>query len=150
MEGARVMEKDPQDSNTLCRPITFPWGMPGLDDNEYLLESNSEESPFFLLQSAAEPEVALLLVNPFTVYTDYEFDLSDDILEKLKISDTSQVAVFCTVNTSCGIDSATVNLLAPIVINTKELLGKQVVLNDKKYSLRTPLSISREEKEEGR
>lgn len=144
------MEKESQNLNLVLQRISFPWGMPGLDYNEYILNSLSEESTLFFLQSTAEPEVALLLVNPFAVYTDYEFDLSDDILEQLKIADLNQVVVFCTVNTSRGIDSATVNLLAPIVINTGEMLGKQVVLNDKKYSLRTPLSISRGVKEEGR
>jgi len=144
------MEKDPQSSNIVLQRISFPWGMPGLEYNEYILNSLSGESPFYFLQSTAEPEVALLLVNPFAVYTDYQFDLSEEVLEQLKISNVNQVAVFCTVNTSRGIDSATVNLLAPVVINTGEMLGKQVVLNDKKYSLRTPLSMRREEKEEGR
>ncbi|MFZ5632104.1 MAG: flagellar assembly protein FliW [Bacillota bacterium] len=129
--------------------ISFPWGMPGLEYKEYTLIQLSGESPFYFLKSVARPEVGLLLVNPFLAYKEYEFDLSDEAAGQLQITEESQVAVFCTVNTSRGIDSATVNLLAPIVINTEKLLGKQIVLNDKNYSLRAPLVISRAAEGEG-
>ena len=129
----------------LAREISFPWGMPGLEYKTYILVSTAEESPFFFLQSVEEPDIGLLLINPFTVFSDYEFDLAEEVLKQLEISNNCQVAVFCTVNTSRGIESATVNLLAPIVINTEKLLAKQVVFNEKKYSLRTPLAIRRRE-----
>ncbi|MCL5935563.1 MAG: flagellar assembly protein FliW [Firmicutes bacterium] len=129
--------------------ISFPWGIPGLQDNEYTFSFLSDDAPFFFLQSVRQPEVGLLLIDPFLAFKDYEFDLLDDVAGQLKITDEKQVSVFCAVNTSRGIDFATVNLLAPIVINTEHFLGKQVVLNDKKYSLRAPLVISRAVKEEG-
>lgn len=128
--------------------VNFPWGMPGLEYNEYLLQALSEESPFFFLQSIEEPQIGLLLINPFIAFSDYEFDLSDEVAGQMKIDNQSGMAVLCTVNTSKGIDSATVNLLAPIIINIRDQIGKQVVLNEKKYSLRTPLTIIREKSEE--
>lgn len=130
--------------------ISFPWGIPGLNYEEYLLCLPAENSPFFILQSEKDPEVGLILVDPFEAFSDYEFELNDDVADQLEIEDQSQLAVLCTVNTSRGLDNATVNLLAPIVINTSGLKGKQVVLNEKKYSLRTPLAIKRAEKEKGR
>lgn len=129
--------------------ISFPWGMPGLDYKEYRLCALSTDSPFFFLQSTHEPEVGLLLVNPFEVHRDYEFDLSDDVVKQLKIENDKQVAVFCTINTSRGIASATVNLLAPVVVNVERMIGKQIVLNDKKYSLQMPLAVSRGDQGEG-
>lgn len=138
------------DSQEELKKISFPWGMPGLDEKEYTLINVNEESPFYYLQSFSEPEVALLLINPFVAYRDYEFDLPDEVTRQLKIKDSVQLAVFCTVNTNRGIDAATVNLLAPIVINTEDLLGKQVVLSDRKYSIRAPLAIIKGEREEGR
>jgi len=122
--------------------ISFPWGLPGLDYYEFTLSLLEEGSPFYFLQSTSQPEVGLLLVNPFAIFKDYEFELAEETAGLLRISDQKQVAVLCTVNTSRGIESATVNLLAPIVINTEHLLAKQVVLNDRKYSLRTPLAIN--------
>lgn len=130
--------------------ICFTWGIPGLDYNQFTLSLLTDDSPFYYLRSVEQPEVGLLLINPFLVFKDYEFELTDDVTSQLKITNEKQVLVFCTVNTSRGVDSATVNLLAPIVINSAHLVGKQVVLNDKKYSLRAPLVINKVVKEEGR
>lgn len=124
--------------------VSFPWGMPGLDYNEFTLSMLAPDSPFFFLRSTEEIRVGLLLINPFVTYNDYEFELEEEMAQQLKISDEKQVVVLCTVNTSRGIEFATVNLLAPIVINTEEFLAKQVVLNDKRYSLRTPLVFKKE------
>lgn len=122
--------------------ISFPWGLPGLEDyREYILNSLEEDSPFYYMRCSSQPEIGLLLVNPFTVFSDYEFDLDDTVVKQLDIADQKQLAVLCTVNTSRGIESATVNLLAPVVINIKLRQAKQVVLNDRRYSYRTPLAI---------
>ena len=140
------IQTEKEDPTGAAMKVCFPWGMPGLDYTEYILSSPAQDTPFYFLQSVEHPEVFMLLINPFAVYKDYEFDISEETTEQLKIKDEKQVVVFCTVNTSRGIDAITVNLLAPIVVNIEQLLGKQVVLNDKKYSLRTPLTG----KEEGR
>lgn len=119
--------------------IYFPWGIPGLEYEHYTVIPLDPDLHFYFLQSTTDPLAGLLLINPFVVFKDYEFELSDDIIKQLKIKDEKQIAVLCTANTSKGIKSATVNLLAPIVINTKALVAKQVVLTDKRYSIRTPL-----------
>lgn len=122
--------------------ISFPWGIPGLEDcREFILNSLDEDSPFYYMRCSCQPEIGLLLVNPFTVFSDYEFDLDDEVVNQLDITDQEHLAVLCTVNTSRGIESATVNLLAPVVINNKLRQAKQVVLNDKRYSYRTPLAF---------
>lgn len=130
--------------------IIFPWAMPGLDDfKEYILKPLSEDMPFYFLRSTHRDGVEFLLINPFSLFTDYEFDLSDEVVGQLKITDEEKVAVLCIVNTSRGIDDATANLMAPIVINTDNMLAKQVVLNNGKFSIRTPLPLKRQaEKEE--
>ncbi len=121
--------------------LLFPWGMPGLEEhkkfNLSLLEAGS---PFYYLRSVGVPEVGLLVINPFEIFKDYEFDLDQESASQLEITGERQAAVLCTVNTSRGIKKATVNLLAPVVINKERLIAKQVVLNDNRYSLRTPLN----------
>lgn len=133
--------------------ILFPWGLPGLEDyHEFTLHPLGQGSPFAFLQAAGQQAIGLLLVNPYVFFKHYEFELSEKIAGQLKINDVKQVVVLCTVNTSRGIDRATVNLLAPIVINREKMLAKQVVLNDQKYSLRTPLNwetIKEERKDAG-
>ncbi len=123
--------------------LSFPWGMPGLEDyKQFNLVVLEENSPFYCLRCTGQPEIGLLLVNPFVAFRDYEFDLAEEAAAQLEIADREQVAVLCTVNTSKGLDSATINLLAPIVVNTEKLMAKQVILNDRRYSLRAPLKIN--------
>ncbi|MCL5935791.1 MAG: flagellar assembly protein FliW [Firmicutes bacterium] len=138
--------KTEESSGEELKKISFPWGIPGLEYDEFILTAAGEESPFYFLESVREPGIGLIVTNPFEAFSGYEFDLEEEIVSQLKIKEESQVAVFCTVNISRGFEAATANLLAPIVVNTKDLLGKQVVLNEKKYSVRTPLVIIKEEK----
>lgn len=128
--------------------VSFPWGIPGLVHSEYTLSIPAGEMPFYFLRSVEDPGVGLLLVNPFMVYRDYEIDISDEVTGRLKIADAGQVAVLCTVNTSRGLDRATVNLMAPIVINTENMTARQVVLHDSGYSLRHPLFLGAGAKKE--
>lgn len=121
--------------------VDFPWGLPGLEYEQYLLISFNAESPFYFLQSVEEPQVGILLINPFVIDKNYEFELEQETAKMLKLSQENQVTVFCTVNTNKGLESATVNRLAPIVINTKEHIAKQIVLTDQRYSIREPLKL---------
>ena len=125
--------------------ISFPWGLPGLEDHrEFILNPLEKDSPFYYMRSNSRPEIGLLLVNPFVIFKDYEFDLDNEAAGQLHIADQKQVAVLCTVNTSRGVGAATVNLLAPLVINTERLRAKQVVLHDRRYSYRTPLPLEQD------
>jgi flagellar assembly factor FliW len=142
-------DKVKEDENNLQTElkVSFPWGLPGLEDyQKFTLNPLGHDSPFCYLQAVRQQEIGLLLINPYIFCDNYEFDLSEEIAGQLQIVDVRQVVVLCTVNMSRGVEEATVNLLAPIIINSEQLLAKQVVLNDKKYSLRTPLS-SRVKKE---
>ena len=122
--------------------FTFPAGLPGLpaELNRYALVALSKDSPFFFLQSIQEENVGFVLINPFAFYPDYEFDFSAEESAALGIKAPEQeIAVFCIVNASQGLKDATVNLLAPLTLNTATGAGRQVVLNDKRYSIRQPL-----------
>lgn len=128
--------------------VLFPWGLPGLEDyREFTLNLLGKDSPFCFLQAVRQQEIGLLLINPYVFFDNYNFDLSEEIAGQLKIDDENQVVVLCTVNTSRGLEAATVNLLAPLIINKEKLLAKQVVLNDRKYSLRTPLNCGAKKEE---
>lgn len=120
--------------------IFFPRGLPGFEEwQEYDLYQTRPESPFYNLQCRAEPQVSFLLVNPFGFTRSYEFDLPETVRERLQIADMSDVAVFNIINPRNGLASATVNMQAPVVINIRCQLGEQVILEETRYSLRTPL-----------
>ena len=43
-------------------------------------------------------------------------------------------------NITVNINSATTNLRAPIIINFKEKLGKQIILQNEEYQIKHPIS----------
>lgn len=121
--------------------LTFPSGLPGLpkEYQQFALLQPDPKSPFYLLQAVIDEQVCFILINPFLLFTHYEFDLPIEDKTKLQITTPEQVAIFAIVNASGGLKQATVNLLAPIVVNTQTKLARQVILNDKRYDIRQPL-----------
>lgn len=122
--------------------FSFPAGIPGLPENlkEFIIIALSKESPFFYLQSLQDENIGFILINPFAIYPDYEFDLSDEDMELMGLESSEGLAVFCIVNASKGLKNATVNLLAPVVLNIVTGVGRQIVLLDKRYTVSHPLT----------
>lgn len=120
--------------------INFCDGLPGFQGfKEFTLMALHEDNPFYFLQSVKKEEICFILINPFNIFPDYEFDLPDTDMRKLNVRDPKDLAVFSIVNASRGIKSATVNLLAPVVVNTANGMARQAVLNDSRYSVRHTL-----------
>ena len=116
--------------------IAFPEGLPGFEaEKEFIIINNEdEENPFCWLQSVSNPDLAFVIVNPFLIFTDYTVDLPETVQEKLKIKDEKDVAVYSIVVVPEDLKKMTANLLGPIVINARERLGKQVILDDSRYT----------------
>jgi flagellar assembly factor FliW len=108
----------------------------------------AQDSPFFFLQSLQDENTGFILVNPFAFFPGYEFDLPEEDARALGIKAPEEAAVFCIVNASRGLANATVNLLAPVVVNAATGAARQVVLMDGRYSVRHLLSGQRPEKRE--
>lgn len=118
--------------------ISFPDGIPGFEENNrfILLQNPDEEIPFHWLQSTAHPELAFVVANPFLIRVDYDFQLPETAVNKLAIDQREDVQVFCIVRVPENMQEMTINLVAPLVINTQTRLGKQVVLEDGRYHTR--------------
>ncbi|KJS15928.1 MAG: hypothetical protein VR69_11770 [Peptococcaceae bacterium BRH_c4b] len=131
----------PKDKNI----YTFTAGLPGLPTelNKFELVSLASDSPFFFLQSVQDETVCFILVNPFMFFTDYEFEITNDVTEVMDMNASEQLAVFCIVNAGKGLKDATVNLLAPVILNVATGKARQVVLVDKRYTIRHPLSVNK-------
>ncbi|MCD5415285.1 MAG: flagellar assembly protein FliW [Clostridiales bacterium] len=129
--------------------IRFPDGIPGFEDlKEFLfIENPDQEVPFHWLQSAKEEDIAFVVVNPFMFKKDYEFEIFDYTKKIIKIEDEKDLALFVIVVVPENINEMTANLMAPILINTKEKLAKQIVLEKSGYN--TKHRIIDEIKKEG-
>lgn len=120
--------------------ITFKKGLPGFEDlKKYILFPTEENELFNILHSIENEELGLIVISPFEIIKDYEFKLSDEKLKELKIILPEEVLVLNTVTLSSKIENITTNLKAPIIINIKERLGEQIILDNEKYKIKHPL-----------
>jgi len=118
--------------------IDFSRGLPGFNTlKRYILIDNEDEnSPFKWLQSIDDQMLAFVLINPFAVKKDYEIKLDDETLGELGISDEKDVEVYSIVVVPEDMNKMTMNLQAPIIINTRNKRGKQLILDTDRYGVR--------------
>ena len=117
--------------------ITFENGIPSFEEeNEFILLELGEDTPFLVMQSVNTSAVAFLVAEPFNFYQEYEIALTDTVIEKLKIGNKEDVALFGILTVKEPFEQTTMNLKGPIVINSKEKLGRQIVVNEGSYHTR--------------
>ncbi len=122
----------------------FPKGIPGFEEvTEYVLCDVDESYSY--LQAVGQAELAFIVTNPFLHFPDYEFELSEEVISELRLSEEKGVAIRCIVTWNSNPDRTTVNLLAPLVFNISDRVGKQIVLQNTSYQTKhflSPLSQS--------
>jgi flagellar assembly factor FliW len=123
--------------------ITFPQGIPGFEDYQRYTFIQSEESlPFVFLQSADNGELCLILTNPFPFMPEYDFKLSPSAQKELDIQEASDVTVWSVVSIREQLSQATLNLLAPIIVNVRNRQARQVILHNTDYRTKHPLQVT--------
>lgn len=118
--------------------IEFNSGLLGFEElKEYtLIGSEEETSPFKWLQCVSEPGVAFAVANPFLIVRDYDFELSDDAVDKLDIDKSEDVAVYVILVVPEDYQKISMNLKAPLIINSRNKKGAQIILDTDKYTVR--------------
>ena len=120
--------------------ITFKEGLPGFPQmHRFVILDLDELKPFQYLQSLDDPPISLYIINPFMVDPTYEFRLADSDMADINCTNSSELAVYAVATIPEDPSEATLNFMAPIVVNDKDRLGKQVILIDSKYSVKHPL-----------
>lgn len=124
--------------------LTFEQGLPGFPDNKkFILLAIDADLPLALLQSTEEVQIGFVVAFPFAFKKDYAFDLSEEDKEELKLTQEQDVLTYNVMTLKDNFSDSTMNLLAPIIINMKEKLGKQIVLQDNdNYPLRYQVAIA--------
>ncbi|MBF0357701.1 MAG: flagellar assembly protein FliW [Magnetococcales bacterium] len=104
----------------------------------FLLFPYGQDSSFFWLQSVDEAEIAFIVVNPFDFFSDLEFEIDDADAEVLDLGRSEDVETFTLVTIPEGRpEEMRTNLAGPVIVNTINRKGKQVLL--KGFSPRQPL-----------
>lgn len=120
--------------------IDFSQGLPGfIDKHRFVLIHIAKDSPFIIMQSIEEAKLAFITIAPWDIKGDYEFDISKEIEELLQVDSAEDILVLVICTVRGRPEEMTVNLAAPVIINFKKNLGKQVVLDSNQYSIKHPV-----------
>ena len=114
--------------------------MPGFpDQRRFTLVRLDDAGVLCALCSLDDPDLRFLVVPPAVFFDDYFPVISDETVTALGIESPDDVLVLAVVNPGESATSATVNLLAPVLVNTGNRRAAQVILDDASLPVRAPL-----------
>ena len=110
------------------------------DLKTYTIIDYKPDSPFKWLQSTEDMELAFPITLCSFFGIDYQFDIPDEEAQKLEITSGDDVFVCNIANIpSSNPQGATINMLAPIVINIVNKKAMQIILKNTEFEVRKKL-----------
>lgn len=127
------------------RLILFPRGLVGFETlRDFALVRVREDSTFFLLQSCTDPNLGLMVADPYVYLPDYRIKISTAEQELLGLKNIHEAVVLVTVTIPPGKpEEAVLNLVGPLVINTRLRRGMQVPQNQLRHPPRMHLAAGK-------
>jgi flagellar assembly factor FliW len=120
--------------------IHIPEGMLGFAKfKRYILVENEDIHPFKWLQSLDLPQVAFPVVDPRLLIHDYVCTVTPEDLRSLEIEIESDLVTLAVSIIPEDPARATINLKAPVFINHRKMIGKQVILSESDYDTMMPI-----------
>ncbi|MFL5814249.1 MAG: flagellar assembly protein FliW [Bdellovibrionia bacterium] len=117
--------------------VSIPQGILGFAEyTKFCLVDPADDTLILWLQSIENPQIAFALLEPKIFKPEYTARLSAAELRELKLENVNQSAVFSILTIPEDATQMTANLKAPLVINLKENIAKQVVLQENEYSIK--------------
>jgi flagellar assembly factor FliW len=121
--------------------FVFPWGLPGFDSfRTFIVLQLETQDQILWLQSLDDLSVALPLGDPWTFFPDYDPKLPN--FAKLSL-DLHQPEDFTILAVMVGTDGGPtfMNLMAPIIMNLKNHVARQVPLEGTPYTVAMEIPV---------
>jgi flagellar assembly factor FliW len=115
-------------------------GFPGM--SQFALVALDDTATVYTLRSLEDPTLRFFVVPPMSFFPDYAPELDDQTATMLGLTEADQAIVLLVVNPGDKPGGATVNLLAPIVVNLGSRQAAQVVLSGMDLPVRAPLTAA--------
>ncbi len=120
--------------------IEFPEGMLGLPEyKRYLMIQSPQMKPFLRLQCVEAPQIGFLTVDPAYADPDYKAYVVAQDPDHVFIDPEEEIVILVVCTLAPDSSDVTANLQAPVVINHKKMVGRQIVLIDSPFSLKHSL-----------
>jgi flagellar assembly factor FliW len=125
----------------------FEEGLPGFNHcKRFVLVEEEANKPFGTLQCLDSEETSFVTVDPFFFFKEYEFELPDHATKELQLVSSQSLLIRVIVSWRESLGTATVNLVAPVILNTDKGLAKQIILSNTSYTARHRLFAQEAEK----
>ena len=114
--------------------ITFANGIPGfLEEKKFIFLPFGEDTGISIMQSVSNAGLAFVVTNPFLFLKEYDFTIDDQVVEQLQLESEKDVTVYVILTVQDPFEKTTANMQAPVVLNSKKQLAKQVILTNTSY-----------------
>ena len=117
--------------------VDFPTGLVGFPAlTQFRLLEPEGGYPLKFLQSVGQEEMSFVCIDVAAIKPDYEVPLGEEDALGLALEDPADALVLALVVIPEDPRKMTANLAGPLVVNTKTLQGRQIILNPDKFSLK--------------
>lgn len=119
--------------------ITVPNGIIGFENTKrYTLLSPLGEGVFPMwLQAVDSTEPCFVVYDPWAIYPDYRFEIDDEMQSTLDASEDDALQLLAVAIVPDDYKKTTINLRCPIIVNTKNNIAGQTILED--YEFKYPV-----------
>lgn len=120
--------------------ITFSTGIPGFEKTrEYVIVTIPEYAPFEWLVCVDGSRLRFAIINPLLFMPNYTPPIVKEQLVDLAIEKPEDILLYTIVTIRENPLESTSNLIGPIVINRAQRVGKQIIIEDDRYSTQEPI-----------
>ena len=133
--------------------LTFENGIIGFPELKHFTLIHDEEkgtdAGIRYFQSIEEPAFAMPVMNPLMVCENYNPQVSEEFLSNLGNLSDENIVVLVTVTVPSDLTKMTVNLQGPIIINSEEKKGAQIIVEGNEYPVKFPIYEILKSRKEG-
>lgn len=133
-EPAMVIGKDNHCELRTVKPeniFRFPQGILGFEYiKEYVLIANPKVEPFIFMHALDSSDLNFVCIESFTIKPNYSFTLSPMNIKLLDLRSPADLMVLSIVTVRKQVEEITANLMSPVLINMKNCMAQQLVLEE--------------------
>ncbi len=117
--------------------ITFSEGLLGFENlKKYFVVDPGDSTLILWLQSTEDEKVAFPIIEPKIFKPDYIAKLLPADLNGLELDSLQTARLYSILTIPAAVTEMSANLKAPVVVNSTKKVGKQIVLQDSKLSVK--------------
>jgi flagellar assembly factor FliW len=117
--------------------ITFSEGLLGFENlKKYFVVDPGDSTLILWLQSTEDEKVAFPIIEPKIFKPDYIAKLLPADLNGLELETLQTAKLYSILTIPANVTEMSANLKAPVVVNSARKVGKQIVLQDSKLSVK--------------